>query len=69
MGPAKWKGPTLERIRYQPYVAMREWREFCIAALEVAGQLASPFGRHLEPKNVRSPERGNLQMLVRQAEA
>ena len=27
MGPTKWKGPTLERIRYQPYVAMREWRE------------------------------------------
>jgi hypothetical protein len=27
MGPTKWKGPTLERIRHQPYVAMREWRE------------------------------------------
>ena len=35
----------------------RTQRQCCIAALEVAGQLASPFGRHLEPENVRSPER------------
>jgi hypothetical protein len=55
-------------VRNIPYV-IRTQRQCCIAALEVAGQLGSPFGRHLEPENVRSPERGNLQMLVRQAEA
>ena len=51
MGPTKWKGPTLERIRYHPYVAMREWSEIlvdplgCDAGKNIKGPRTPP-GRH-----------------------